>query len=387
MLLILTTSQLACQMMRSSSEAALRCPAGALACEALLTSGPVQQRVTLSYPPPDSFPLSPLTKNVVKNLELLGIPFELQKYPQTDAGPIAIELTFTQFVEAYQALPGGGELVSILNSQHVSSETLKDEINQWIKRFIPGYEVEWNYEGDSTFIEQGDFFDYLNTKRIPMANHHDLLVHLFLFCDPNIRQLTERLAKVYEKAVAYSLNFSVDHPSFKLNDRINQLWVRLQENTPVQYFDEYGQKRVAILGGFPSVVDPLQPYRGYFLDWIYFADIDSIYESIWFEIENKKNFPRRQETRELYLKTLTDIKKITTLPLSDTEQLLDRINHEFNLVSLTTPLYQERWKEFSKRVFTVGSDPSLSILRPQTHRDLMNKTLLLFEMILSNEAS
>lgn len=385
---ILIPFQLSCQSLRSSLTEPRsiyeRCIASAVSCESLLRPSLVEDRVELNYPPLDPFPLSPLTQQIVRNLKLLGIPFELQKYPQPDAGPIAVELTFTQFVEAYLNLPGGRELVSILGSEFSRRDEIKQALNDWVDQYIPGYTLEWEYEGESTFIEQGDFFDYLERKRIPIANHHDLLAHLFLFSDPEIRSLTERLAAIYEKAVRYDLKFPVGHPSSNFSDRVNSLWVRLQESTPVEYRDFQGLKRLAIIGGFPSVVDPLQPYTGYLLDWIYIADIEKIYVQINFEIEHNLKPEKRQEMQQLYSNSLNYLQDTLNVALSDTEQVLARIDHEFNLVSLTTPSYQERWRQFSKRVLEGPSDPSLTLLRPQVHRRLMNQTLTLIEKILES---
>jgi hypothetical protein len=392
--LVLGLFILGCQSAPSREPVALfrapRCPAGEASCGELLK---VPEKIAeISIPSPEGLPISPITERVVRNLKLLEVPYIFRKYEQPDAPEIATELTFTQFLEAYKTLPGGAELIEILQDPHVrSGQEIKEKLKAWMARRMPGYSLVWNPPGETTDVEEEAFFDMLRSRRIPIANHHDILVHLFLFCDPEIRGLTERIARLFFKGFQYNLDLKHRTPGVDYEIIANAFWVKLQENTPVLYRGSGGEKRIAIIGGFPSIVDPIQAYVGSLLEWVYMVDMwTRMYSKIELDFKTRPNVKDKEKIEGLYKQIMkmtakamglaedTDPKKIG----SAMDQAIDVIDGDFRELSRRNSSYQERWREFSHRVLEDQGPPQLKVLKPEFHRKILKLSVELLEALL-----
>lgn len=367
-------------------------------CQALLTSK--TETVSIQIPQPDKFTLSPITERIVKNIKKLGVPFEYNVLKKmngerpSDFDEVSVELTFTQFIEAYKTLPGGVELINILQDPTLESEVeIKNKIKAWMAHYIPGYRIEWLPPTDEhSFVYEDDYFNLLNEKAIPVANQHDILAHLFLFADPTLRELTERVARVYVQADNYHKKMGTEVFGVNLKAIANSFWTRIQEYTPVGYTDDLGRDRIAIIGGLPAIHDPIQAYLGTILDWIYTGELSGYYSNLNRQLLVQKNVEDRDLLIEMHEGLLTLIGRQIGLPESASHRdissrlknSVEVIDEHFQDISLQSQNYGERWVLFSDLLYRSPSRSEIHLLRPEFHRELMTKSVSLLEELLKD---
>ncbi len=338
-------------------------------------------------------PTSEITLRVVNNLSKLQVPIHLQliRDPTRRQNIAAVELTFTQFLDAYRTFPGGNELIAILQStEFTNGKQVKEALTSWLAVYLPGYSFYWLPPGKPSFIEEAHFFNYLKERQIPIGNHHDLLAHLFLFLDPQIRNLTERLADLYEIAAKRKTRGFFGFQHINLAKHVNFLWGRLQENTPVQYKDRAGNNRIAIIGGYPSVLAPFEPLsEGTLFYWVYLREAHSFYEKLDHYLKTNMTLKNRGELLDRHNQLLHDLGEVMGIKerkniLQQMRYAPDDISSIFVKLNFETNSYQDIWLKFSESILTASSPTLIQIMKPENHRKFMEQSIGVLELLLKD---
>lgn len=374
-------------------QAPKRCPATEAECKALLTR--FGKIVEIKVPHPIATPISIVSFFIAKNIRRMEIPFSPNdadlkdpKFSFEKFQALTVETTMTQFIRAYQSFKGGNELLMILSDAAPQTKAhLRSRVDKWALEFLPGYKLRWPVIGEDDFIEEPHFFNMLDQKIIPIANHHDILAHLFLFLDPELRDLTERLSSLYSKALKLEPKGT---SGTSLPYLINYFWVRLQEHTPIKYYDENEAERIAIIGGFPSLAAPLAPVIGHIINYVYLKeDVAIHFGRLQDKIEMSK-----ATNRELLLRTHQELIELVRESIGlaknaseiETSQRLNRLSRELDdeyEAEVLNYVFQDRWKAFSKRILKGEGHPGHRSLRPEVHRKIMTLSIEILEGLLN----
>lgn len=397
-----------------------RCPSnstsGNKSCQNLLSKNPdsLNGRLTVhrnKVEEPHEIIISPDTTQVINTIKRLGVAFSYNSSSSVYAtyglkrhlhsnkvkvkqieGP-AVEVSFTQFTQALKAFPGGEDLVNFLINADPALEQkeLRLWLQGWVDKNIPGYTLSWTNEPEGQFYPKYEYFDKVNRKILLIGDHHDILTHLFLYSDPEIRSLTERIAYLFNESYRRSI---IQNEIFydMMPELANYLWLMLQEKTVVKYFDSQKTPRLIILGGFQSkavVFDAMMGVLGdnIYTDHLLTLSLEGLEHSISYyskDIDKKREAVEKLDTLMDFLKKQLGITvdAKSNRVIGDLRLAKEIINREFNN-SYNKGDLQQTWLNFSEKVLVEDpTEPHLKLMRPQVQRKILTLLVEVFESLM-----
>lgn len=347
---------------------------------------------------PEELPVNTLSKDIEKVFEVLGIPFQYREASLKQTSRI-IEMTFTQFLDAFSSFKGGEDLVKILSNPKENQLGIRKKLQEWTDENIPGYKLDWSQTKKMTyskeelangFIEPSSYFTKLKQKKIPIGDHHDLLTHLFMFTLPEVRALTERLTLVHQKIIDHQKKATDKNELQELEshyEAINFIWELFQESFGLSY-QKNGATHLIILGGRASVLDPFGPYVGDF-NWHYLQTLPyvinrlltpSALQNLKFKMAST-DFLNFLRSHKIFIDDLVDAK-------TEFEKTSKNLSEEYRNIGAKAKTYAEIWDIISEAVFRPKSFgpqssrlESFQLLNPEVQMDFTKHLLTLIESL------
>lgn len=159
--------------------------------------------------------------SAIQKLDLpLGLNRHESKFKPNEQEEILKSLSF--FRPSLENLPGGKDLFRVFeNIGNGSPDQIKEVINEWAKKYLPGYEIIFLddvklfkftnfypnknipiFDPETGTLHDKFLFELYANKQIPVLNVTDLVSTLLVLSAPKLRENFEKLVDLYQRSQA-----------------------------------------------------------------------------------------------------------------------------------------------------------------------------------------